>query len=309
MRSPRRLALAAWALCAAFAARAADDPASLLQRAAAAFGNLQYQGTFVYLHDGRLDAMRVTRSLGPEGSVERLVALTGERRELVRDASGTRCTVGGGSMTLAEAGRVALPAPDLQRLADPESPYLIAVVGRDRVAGHDALVLDARPRDAARYGYRLWIEPQSGMLLGSTLVGPSGAAVEQIMFVDLVLQPLAEGTAPVPAAALAAAAAELAAPEIAGDAGWTVADLPAGFRLVGRAADSAPGAQHLLYSDGLASVSVYVEPLGNAPVGGHRRGALSVYGRTLDQHQVVVVGDVPPATVERIARSVATPPD
>ncbi len=304
MRFPRRLAVVAWALCAAFAAHAADDPASLLQRAAAAFGNLQYQGTFVYLHDGRLDAMRVTRSVGPEGSVERLVALTGERRELVRDASGTRCTVGGGSMTLAEAGRVALPAPDLQRLADPESPYLIAVVGRDRVAGHDALVLDARPRDAARYGYRLWIEPQSGMLLGSTLVGPTGAAVEQIMFVDLVLQPAAEGAAPVPAAAQAAAAAEAA-----DDAGWTVGDLPAGFRLVGRAADSAPGAQHLLYSDGLASVSVYVEPLGNAPVGSHRRGALSVYGRTLDQHQVVVVGDVPPATVERIARSVATPPD
>lgn len=276
----------------------------LARRAAAAFGNLQYQGTFVYLHDGRLDAMRVTRSVGPEGSVERLVALTGERRELVRDASGTRCTVGGGSMTLAEAGRVALPAPDLQRLADPESPYLIAVVGRDRVAGHDALVLDARPRDAARYGYRLWIEPQSGMLLGSTLVGPTGAAVEQIMFVDLVLQPAAANAAPVPVAAQAAAAAEAA-----DDAGWTVGDLPAGFRLVGRAADSAPGAQHLLYSDGLASVSVYVEPLGNAPVGSHRRGALSVYGRTLDQHQVVVVGDVPPATVERIARSVATPPD
>ena len=304
MRFPRRLAVVAWALCAAFAAHAADDPASLLQRAAAAFGNLQYQGTFVYLHDGRLDAMRVTRSVGPEGSVERLVALTGERRELVRDASGTRCTVGGGSMTLAEAGRVALPAPDLQRLADPESPYLIAVVGRDRVAGHDALVLDARPRDAARYGYRLWIEPQSGMLLGSTLVGPTGAAVEQIMFVDLVLQPAAANAAPVPVAAQAAAAAEAA-----DDAGWTVGDLPAGFRLVGRAADSAPGAQHLLYSDGLASVSVYVEPLGNAPVGSQRRGALSVYGRTLDQHQVVVVGDVPPATVERIARSVATPPD
>jgi sigma-E factor negative regulatory protein RseB len=306
MRSPRRLAVAAWALCAAFASRAADDPASLLQRAAAAFDNLQYQGTFVYLHDGRLDAMRVTRSVGPEGSIERLVALTGERRELVRDATGTRCTVGGGSLTLAEAGRVAMPAPDLQRLADPESPYVMAVVGRDRVAGHEALVLDARPRDAARYGYRLWIEPQSGMLLGSTLIGPTGVAVEQIMFVDLVLQPPAEGAAPGQARAQAAAAAP---PQVAGDEDWTVADLPPGFRLVGRAADSAPGARHLLYSDGLASISVYVEPRGNAPVGSHRRGALSVYGRTLDQHQVVVVGDVPPATVERIARSVATPAD
>jgi sigma-E factor negative regulatory protein RseB len=93
------------------------------------------------------------------------------------------------------------------------------------------------------------------------------------------------------------------------DGHWTVADLPPGFRLVGHAADSAPGSRHLLYSDGLASISVYVEPRGNAPVGSHRRGALSVYGRALDHHQVVVVGDVPPATVERIARSVATPAD
>jgi sigma-E factor negative regulatory protein RseB len=306
MRSPRLLAVAAWALCAAFASRAADEPASLLQRAAAAFDNLQYQGTFVYLHDGRLDAMRVTRSVGPEGSIERLVALTGERRELVRDAAGTRCTVGGGSLTLAEAGRVAMPAPDLQRLADPESPYVMAVVGRDRVAGHEALVLDARPRDAARYGYRLWIEPQSGMLLGSTLIGPTGVAVEQIMFVDLVLQPPAGGAAPGEARTQAATAA---VPKAADDEDVTVADLPPGFRLVGRAADSAPGSRHLLYSDGLASISVYVEPRGNAPVGSHRRGALSVYGRALDHHQVVVVGDVPPATVERIARSVATPAD
>jgi sigma-E factor negative regulatory protein RseB len=296
----------AWALCAAAATHAAeaDDPASLLQRAAAAFSNLQYQGTFVYVHDGRLDAMRVTRSIGPQGSVERLVALTGERRELVRDASGTRCTLGGGALTLAESGRIGLPAPDLGRLADPESPYLMAVVGRDRVAGHEALVLDARPRDAARYGYRLWIEPQSGMLLGSTLIGPNGLAVEQIMFVELALQAPAAAAEPVAEpASVAAAATSVPGP----DAAWTVADLPEGFRLVGRTADTAPGAQHLLYSDGLASVSVYVEPRGTAPTGSHRRGALSVYGRALDAHQVVVVGDVPPATVERIAKSVAAP--
>ena len=301
MHPVRVLAGAAWALCAAFAARAADDPASLLQRAADAFATLQYQGTFVYLHDGRLDAMRVTRSVGPEGSVERLVALTGERRELVRDASGTRCTVGGGAMTVAETGRVALPMPDLRRLAGPDSPYAMAVVGRDRVAGHEALVLDARPRDADRYGYRLWIEPQSGMTLGSTLVGPDNAAVEQIMFVDLVLQ----APPAAPAAPAQGRVASVGAPPAA-DA-WRVSALPQGFRLVGHAADSAPGAQHLLYSDGLASISVYVEPRAGAPTGRHQRGALSVYGRAMDQHQVVVVGDVPPATVERIALSVTAP--
>jgi sigma-E factor negative regulatory protein RseB len=304
MRFLRPGVAAAWALCAAAVAHAAEDPATLLQRAAAAFGNLQYQGTFVYVHDGRLDAMRVTRSSGPQGSVERLVALTGERRELVRDASGTRCTLGGGALTLAESGRIGLPAPELARLADPDSPYLMAVVGRDRVAGHEALVLDARPRDAARYGYRLWFEPQSGMLLGSTLIGPNGVAVEQIMFVELALQASAAGTdEPVPPATTANGTE----PAHDVDAPWTVADLPKGFRLVGRAAAAAPGAQHLLYSDGLASVSVYVEPRGTAPSGSHRRGALSVYGRALDAHQVVVVGDVPPATVERIAMSVAAP--
>ena len=88
---------------------------------------------------------------------------------------------------------------------------------------------------------------------------------------------------------------------------WRVSALPRGFRLVGHAADSAPGAQHLLYSDGLASISVYVEPRAGAPTGRHQRGALSVYGRAMDQHQVVVVGDVPPATVERIALSVTAP--
>jgi sigma-E factor negative regulatory protein RseB len=86
---------------------------------------------------------------------------------------------------------------------------------------------------------------------------------------------------------------------------WRVIDPPDGFRT---SDDSTLGADHRIYSDGIASVSIYVEPLSRtAPAfsGPFSRGAVHFYGRVLDGMQVTVLGDVPAATVERFAQSVA----
>jgi sigma-E factor negative regulatory protein RseB len=95
-------------------------------------------------------------------------------------------------------------------------------------------------------------------------------------------------------------------PETAAVAAWRVENVPEGFDLALRQPAPQPGSEHLIYSDGLASVSVYIEPLTRPAAfsGASGRGAINLHGRVLDGHQITVLGDVPAATVERFAQGV-----
>ncbi|HET7843998.1 MAG TPA: MucB/RseB C-terminal domain-containing protein [Xanthomonadales bacterium] len=280
------LALVAWP------ALAADGAADQLGRLRHALDTLQYQGVFVYLHDGQVDSMQVTRSIGPRGTREHIVSLTGDRRQVLREGNTVQFLLPAGLMTLT-GGR---DDGDASAFAQAAAHYDIEVTGHSRVAGYEAAVVDARPRDAHRYGYRLWIERETGMLLGSALLGSDGNPIEQLLFTSLEMKPA-------PAARPAAAAP--AAPDTAEPGQWTV-DLPEGFRLIARPA-AERDAEHQLFSDGLANVSLYVEPLRSESAdwtGSSRRGAIAVVGRVRGGYHVVVMGDLPVATVERIADSV-----
>ena len=92
---------------------------------------------------------------------------------------------------------------------------------------------------------------------------------------------------------------------------WAVAWHPNGFVLVEHLAERISGSEmpmeHIVYSDGLASMSVFIELLGAAGaalVGHSRVGAINAFGRVHEGHQITVVGEVPPGTVERVGMSV-----
>jgi sigma-E factor negative regulatory protein RseB len=262
----------------------------------------EYQGIMVYAHDGRIDTMRVSRSLGPAGMRDEMVSLNGDRRVLVREDGRLTCSDRDGSKVEVAVGEFPLLAFDPLQFGGATGQYRLTVSGRDRVAGMDSAVVEARPVDQSRYGYRLWVEPSSGMLLGSNLENPDGHTVQQLMFTTIALTP---GNAPKLVHPKPAPA-----PESAVASGWRAGWLPAGFKLVGTPAH-ASGQAHLLYSDGLAYVSVYIEPLrDNArPMQGTvKRGAVNLYAQPMRDRQVVVIGDVPPMTVERIARAVEPAP-
>src|SRR5205085_8589007 len=127
------------------------------------------QGVFVYLHDGQVDAMQVTRSIGANGSREHLVSLTGDRRQVLREGNSVQFLLPAGLMTLT-SGRDAGGVLDPRTLAQAAAQYDIEVTGHSRVAGYEAAQLDARPRDAQRYGYRPWTERETGMLPGTALL-------------------------------------------------------------------------------------------------------------------------------------------
>lgn len=273
-----------------------QQPVELLERMSRSLQSLEYEGVFVYVHDGRVDAVHVTRTQSTDGPVDRLITLSGDRREVVRQHGELRCLTPGGAVSTSSSGRFALLAPDPARIAQIRESYRFSVAGFDRVAGFDAVVIDAVPLDNQRYAYRLWLERASGMLLASVLREPGGGTVEQLAFTSLRLRESGVVGAAKPTTAAASA------PE-----SWEVGGLPPGFRLIGR--PPAPfGSEHLLFSDGLASVSVYIEPAGAGLVGSARRGAVHAHGRVVEDAHIVVVGDLPAASVAAVAASVRRRP-
>jgi len=273
-----------------------------MTRMAGVSRRFEYQGVMVYAHDGRIDTMRVSRRIGPDGTRDEMVSLNGDRRVLVREDGRLTCSDRDGAKVEVAVGEFPLLGLDPTQIGA-AGQYRLTVQGRDRVAGLDSAVVVAKPVDQSRYGYRLWVEPASGMLLGSNLEDPDGGLVQQLMFTDIAMTKGSALPKLVPPRPPPSAEGSIAA-------GWRAGWLPAGFKLIGTPIRPT-GQTHLLYSDGLAYISVYIEPLGQEgrPMEGTvRRGAVNVYAQPSHDNQVVVIGDVPAATVERIARGVQPAP-
>ncbi|MGA9422295.1 MAG: MucB/RseB C-terminal domain-containing protein [Rhodanobacteraceae bacterium] len=292
-------------------ATAADVTADeLLADMARSMHSLDYQGSFVYQHGGRTDALRVFH-LGGARERERLISLTGPRSEVVRNGGTITCVQSGGQRTVFtnDANPSLVPLVPDANVAKLAANYTLRLGGEDRIAGYNSRVVDIAARDGYRYSYRLWLDQTSRMLLRSTVLDAHQRTLEQFMFVALVVGVKPNETDLLPGNAAGKARAPQDEVVLSGAPIWRVADLPAGYRLARsqRPVQGPPDAEHLMYSDGLASVSVYVEPdAGNSVRKASRisRGALNVYSHSSDGWRITVLGDVPAATVTRLARSV-----
>lgn len=271
----------------------ADAALDALGRLSAAMHQLEYRGVMVYIRGNQIQALEVERRFDAGAPVDRVRTLTGELREWRRAGATVECTLGLGEMRLAEA----LAAPWPRLLAEPldalPDVYRLSVTGEARVADVIADVLDAIPRDDARFGYRLWIARDSGLLLGSALVSPEGELLEQSIFAHVS----------VVGRDRSAREDRVALPGAAALRPWRIGALPPGFVLLA-ASDSDDGTRQFLFSDGLASLSLYVGEGPPTLVGAAARATTFAYGLALGTHHVVAIGELPPAAVERIARSV-----
>lgn len=312
----RRLLPPMLALCAlapAGAPLAAEDGArNLLARMHAAVGALDYHGSFIYARGGQIDTLRIFHAGSGGAERERLLSTSGARNEIARSGS----TI---VLLQHDAPAVILPYSGGVRLLPllPETRgehfdayYRVEEGGDDRVAGYRARIVDIVPRDAWRYGYRLWLEDSSGMPLRSAIVDARRRLLEQFMFVALDLGAKPKESDLAPTIAAHGASRSLAEMPLDGLPRWHVADPPPGYRFLRaqRLAQDATQGEHLTYSDGLANVSVYVEPHdGAADVAPDRfstRGVLGICMRDTDAWRITVLGDVPRTTAERMAASV-----
>ncbi len=291
-------------------ASAAQTAQDLLSDMARAMHALNYQGSFIYEHADRTDALRVFH-LGGGRERERLISLTGPHSEIVRNGDIITCIQAGAAPTVFtnDSNQSLVPlVPDVKAGALTAN-YTLGLGGEDRVAGYNARVVDISARDAYRYSYRLWVDQASRMLLRSVVIDARQRPLEQFMFVALEVgaKPSESDLLAGPATGKARAPADEVV--LTGAPRWRVARLPAGYALMRsqRPVHGPAGAEHLMYSDGLASVSVYIEPHAEkSPRSASRmsRGALNVYTRMSDGWRITVLGDVPLITVADVARSV-----
>jgi len=299
-------------------ARAQDTAEGWLERLGGAAKSLSYEGTFVYRHEGRMETMRIIHRGENEGEAERLITLTGAPREIIRDEQRVTCIFSDDRSVVVDQRQLSKPFSsivpgDVPRLS---RTYQLELEGPGRIAGRPAQQILIKPRDRLRYGYRLWADRESGLLLRSDLLDEQGEPIEQLMFTELrtpasipaaALQPQLSGEGFTwyrdPAQPMDGSARKKPAPR------WQASDLPEGFELVThevrRIAGSAGPVEHMVYSDGLASVSVYIEKGAGQSIfrGRSRMGAVHAFGRVVNDEQITVVGEVPAATVARIGAS------
>lgn len=285
------------------------SPVERLQQMSQALRERDYQGTFLYQSGARMDTLRLFHA-GGSIEKERLLTLSGPRNEVLRD--GTSITV-----LKADSSAFHWSSSDMARLlplipdaaqALPDAGYALRVAGTDRIAGYDAAIVDIVPQDSYRYGYRVWLEQASQLPLRVVMVGTDQRPLEQMMFVTLSV-----GTAPAATDLTLSSAPEqvLASvdePASGGPQRWIIDNLPPGYGLTAwrGVVDAGQGravSEHLLYGDGLASVSVYAEPASGAidEDVAMSRGAMNVYVHGSAGWRYTALGNVPAATVQWFA--------
>jgi sigma-E factor negative regulatory protein RseB len=312
-----RLTGAAVGIVALAAGALAGEPRDWLVRMNEAVDGLNYTGTFVQLTGTDSRALQVVhRARGGERG-ERLLTLDGNIQEIIRGPTETRCIIPAHKVVIVDRVRdrsLWSSLPDYRGGID--SLYRIADLGREHVSGRKAQRIQVAPADDYRFGYQLWLDVATAMPLKSMTLTPDGRVVELVHFTEI------DFPEQIPDAQLAATllgegftthypkSLQPSEASPSGAASWTAGRLPPGFRLSvatreGGTTDGRP-AEHLVYSDGLASVSVFIEQV----MGGTRAtaafadlGASSAFSRVVGGYQIVVVGEVPADTVTLIGRS------
>jgi sigma-E factor negative regulatory protein RseB len=296
----------------------ADDPRDWLSRMNEALTSRNYDGVFVHLHGGRAETMRIVHRVQDGRVMERLVSLDGSGREFIRTGAEVACYLPDQRRVVVERRPdEAMLLGNLPRFDEETlSFYDLRHEKRTRLMGRETRVIAVLPRDEFRYGYRIWIDERTSMPLKTQLCDARGKVIEQMQFASLTLPArIADAEFEPDVSTEGFEWVRQSSPRAASVAGrssglpWRVRELPPGFRMTLRASQDIPGApgpvEHLVFSDGLASVSVFVEsrPPEPAMKGPAKVGASSAFTTEVDGHQVTAVGEVPPQTVRSIANS------
>ena len=290
------------------------DAIALLRKIYQATEKLSYSGTFVYQQGNRTETSRITRVTGPGGEIERVEVLDGMPREIVRTRDTVRCYLPE-TQTVKVERRTdlrAFPAMLPEQIPDLARNYVITRGESVRIAGFECDAVVLTPKDELRYGYKLWSDVKTGMLLKARTFDRKGETIEQFSFAQLAIGNVPRDSVKTRSGTQNWRIEDAAVtPANLGRAGWSVsAELP-GFRKVievtRRLGEARPVSQ-MVYSDGLAAVSVFIEPMsGRAEAvrpGPSSLGAFQIYTREVANHVVTVVGEAPAASVQRIATTV-----
>lgn len=274
-----------------------------------------YMGTLVVSAGSAMSSSRIWHVCDGTQQMERVETLTGAPRTTVR-RNNEVITFAPESKTAWVEKRESLGLfPELLRTPGNQIPefYGVRESAAERVAGHLADVVEITPKDTLRFGYRIWSEKKTGLVVKMQTLGEQGAVLEQVAFTELQLD------APVRMDKLKqlmndTKGYELHKPVLRKTTpeaeGWRLKESVPGFLSMSCHTREADGAtvggapMQWVFSDGLASVSLFVEPYDAAR---HTQEKLAVMGAThsvtrrVGGHWLTAMGEVPPVTLRRFA--------
>ncbi len=317
MRGVRRAALLGALFSVAPALAAPPDAASWLRKMADAASQQNYVGTYIYQHGTRVETFRITHLYDERGEHEKLEVLDETPREIIRNNGEVLCYEGDAGAVVVEKRKFRKVFPALlpgQVNALLEN-YSVKVGGTGRVTGIPCQKIILDPKDSYRYRHQLCADNVSGMLLKASILNDRHEVLAQTVFTQVSIGGKIDK--------------EQLKPKLSGrkvvihsdksvvtdaqqfDPSWSVSQLPPGFVKTMAVKRTLQGKEHpvnqLVFSDGLATVSVFIEPLeatAKPLQGSSSQGVISVYARAVDDHQVTVLGEVPIATAAQIGNAV-----
>lgn len=288
-----------------------QDALYWLGRVVTAAHKLNYTGTFSYRNGGIEETSRITHLVESAGELERLEVLDGSPRELIRNNDEVKCYLPESHTLIIDkrARRRSFPALLPASLSGLTEYYAIRKGALGRVAEHESQIIFLEPKDDLRYGQQLWVDVSSGLLLKIGLMNERNQAIETFAFTQLQIGGNIDRE--MLKSKFAAQSSKwriqhvLSNESRAEDGMWQFnVELPGFRKLTGlkrqTRADGTEGL-HVVFSDGLAAISVFIEVLPENPdLGMLSMGAINVYRRAAGEHLLVVMGEVPQATLKKL---------
>jgi sigma-E factor negative regulatory protein RseB len=288
-----------------------NDPNAWLERMRSAVETSSYEGTVIRIRNGEAEALKVVHTFDDGVIRERVVAQEGNGLEIIRNGNEVHCILPDKKSVLVEKWNdqstlfSTLPSSDIRF----GNEYDVSLVREERVAGRQANLLAIRPHDGYRYGYRIWLDVETGFPLQTKLIDADGEAIEQIKFAEIDLNKEIHASALAPSHStenfrwLNQSSRHVTRSV---ETAWGSESLPQGFRAIStheeQVASGKDSVVHILYSDGLASVSVFIAARdGDDQEGVSSVGGSNAYSAIVGDHRVTAVGKVPATTVQQIA--------
>ena len=274
----------------------ADAAADWLDRAANAAKQQNYSGVYVYHHGEHVEVLRVLHRTDANGEQAKIEVMDGTSRQFLRINNDVYCQLPDGKHVQLERNALRRFFPDLLP-AQPASLldfYEAKLGGVERVAGRSCQVVTLAPRDGYRYAYNLWLDKRTGLPLKARVVNDNGSVVSMFVFSEIQI-----GKAPDIRNDMAGKIIQKTHSDKPVVSAWSVTP-PPGYEQVQDAVRSLPGKRapvtHLVFSDGLSVLSMFVEPADPQVQSLHglsAEGAIGIYAREVDGYIVTTLGEVP----------------
>lgn len=293
-----------------------EDGMAWLKKMATASRHLNYSGTFVYRHANQTETSRVVHYVNQAGGeFEKMETLDGPAREVIRTNDQVICYLPETKTVLIEKReKRVFPALLPEQLTGVTDNYDVSVTGSARVADHECQIILLVPKDKMRYGHRFCAEVGSGLPLLARTLDEKNESLESFAFTDLRIggsfnRDRVRSRYAAKSKNWRVDHSAFSVAETPADTGWVLTQQPAGFRKLMELTRSFAGrpakVSHIVYSDGLAAVSVFIEPLSQTRPAQSlsHQGAVHIYTRTVSDYKVTALGEAPAATVMQIANS------